>query len=506
MVYQDFAAKQTKDAIDTFIDFGLRGLKNKHQYFAELSVALFNSVEEKVHAYFGPSKPVTLRIEKNHGRLNGSWWFIVTAVGGSEIYERKVSLEIILNLMDVSWKFPTPREQVEAVITKYLNETDPTPFFSNVDYFDVIYSKVSSHLGCPIEAFLVDGKNLVVYLLNGDDRVGLIGSWEIPGLLQPIVVGAKDSSTQHPYSEINVSALLQKVASIGDAPPSAGLVTGLARENIFRAIKAYLRLQRTADIVPFTYNVTWETNTNLLAPQIRCVLPANLAPIVESTAIFDGIRQKLSADKAREFVDTYSIENIATHIGVSVTIDHKVTQWRFAIHDLSAHSARATPNIADPSQTFWIVPETGNERPDVVEDQDEISKRVGQFIDALVPHEGAPKRLDEMQNVLAKMWGDIAVKHARGDFPVVLPRRAISALMTDFAAWVDHYGRGFVVDGDSYAATTYPSEFAVEFIIRKWDTGQSEAALFTFSLFHPYVESGLDWHPDADTFFIPRQG
>ncbi|QXO09627.1 hypothetical protein pEaSNUABM11_00203 [Erwinia phage pEa_SNUABM_11] len=513
MVYQDFAAKKNQDAVNNIVHNALTDLKGKYHSIRTLTCGLRDVIVTECNKHFEVSS-TTVYMTPPESSVNSQWYFTIdTGMMGFNPFEVSVSAERMLCAVSVDRYFSNSLKHVTDRITAILGEckTSLGPTAGVGNYVADANNRLKIELQCTVYSFITEKLDWVVYAVSDDTRVELIGSWALPDfvpeLFEQVNLTLAEPESVPENLPHRVSALLNRVGSIIEQPTRSVSVTALTRENLFRAIKAYMRLLHNKEKVTFNYNVTWETDSELMNPSLRALLPADAPRLIETMGLFEMIRGRASLETYTTLLNEHSSSSLASHISVTVSgVSDKVVQWSFPIDKLITYSGAAIPNTSDAARNFWTVPEVGNVREEQVEKPDVVYSLINQGVQALSHFKKQPETGNDLKKALHTMWTEVGRHYGTPGQRVPLPRRAITALLADFAEWIDTYGRGYVTNGDDYSASTFRSEFTVEYVLREWTTGRSEALLFTWSDFEPYISACLDWHPAADTFFIPRQG
>lgn len=88
-----------------------------------------------------------------------------------------------------------------------------------------------------------------------------------------------------------------------------------------------------------------------------------------------------------------------------------------------------------------------------------------------------------------------------------LPPRMRLHLLRDFEEWVDSCGRDFLtteVADIELACNSTMTANGVELVLFDADTTYNITENITYEMLSPFIQAGLDWHPRAATFFVPR--
>lgn len=89
-----------------------------------------------------------------------------------------------------------------------------------------------------------------------------------------------------------------------------------------------------------------------------------------------------------------------------------------------------------------------------------------------------------------------------------LPPRMRTAFMAEFEHWLDNNGKDFLdrdeFDGVDLSLDVARIQDAVEISVIDAATAYSVTESITYADLAPFLQAGLDYHPQAYTFFIPR--
>lgn len=89
-----------------------------------------------------------------------------------------------------------------------------------------------------------------------------------------------------------------------------------------------------------------------------------------------------------------------------------------------------------------------------------------------------------------------------------LPPRMRGAFMAEFESWLDNNGKYFLDDGFrneiDFDIEVTRIQDAVEIAVYDSATGYNLVQIVTYADLAPFLQAGLDYHPQCGTFFIPR--
>lgn len=429
---------------------------------------------------------------------------------GDELLRASIAAEGYLNALKLDWRFSevsneAALDRINHIITNFI------PMGNDLD---AIAENIARCIWKEFPEFMVyyaldkDGTFVVYFLHQRNLNVAMVGSCD----LTEHFPGAVTKSTQ--YSEVvTLEGILDKLTSPTEL--RSGGAIQRTPESLFIATKTYLRNLRDyyRAAFPFTYQLLWATSTDALAkPVLDLIGDSELALISESDLIISIIEKKIGddAELRNKFMQhVKSPMHISTHVMVRVTDEAGNTKSRFLpIAGMVRASAAWEVNTNNPHLALWVEPSFNEVEPlKPVNPRNRLEDYVTDMVEKLGGQFGKGSVfVPRLKANIATLWGSVIENHGNAQLGFQAPFRMVSAIIADFALWLGSRGRELMMlESHDFGMEVTPTSFAIEVIFTDWSTGRTETVLFTYADLDGQIKAGLDWHPDAPTFFIPRE-
>lgn len=507
---------KTEAVVNNIITTVFDGMANQETKFTALLDRLRVESEANLNAHYNTST-CSVVIDCPRVVVNPEVTIAAVVPAASAPIHLTFTLEKIFSqLKPVEWHFPScPAEEASRKITELLRDACSYAFSNAYEMIEHVTKGASAELNLSFVTFLQRDGLWVVYALH-QDEVALLGSWAVEDFAPRFQF---DKVAPNPANE-----LLLKVKSIDGMHVKDGESIQRTAEDIYDAVRGYLRTLHSfySATSPFNFKTIWVTQTALLLPEVGEVVGrTHVAEYMDTVAVIERLRQAatfgidgqrpLSADRIDRLNKLITnIEMVATHLAVEVSSANGLFEtYRVMcpIDSLKKVSTMATFNTNNPERTFWVPAQFKASKVEApADDNERFLAMIKEKATSLNAFTQPPHTAQAFKTTVNALWSMIVTQHGKPGRTHHLPQRAIHALLKDFAAWLETYGHQYVLKADCFTTTTYLGEFVVEYVLREVPTGRTEALLFTYSDLTHFVAAGLDWHPDADTFFIPHQG
>lgn len=491
----------------------LANLKGKFQKSSELAVALHDAVGAAVRKETDLSVIRLLihspDLKNNVTDINADLRLCLILANGEEL-TAYIATEAWLNALPLGWSFQgVLQEQVMTTIGTLLVNIDGANTLEEAALV-VAQTAAKEFPGYVIYHTMdSDGTWVVYFLERKTTKVAIVGSWALADFFPNLV-------TQSTQSTIKVT--VDSILNMLTPPQELRGLGGIQRspENLFIAVKTYLRNLRDYYRVafPFTYQVLWATSTDSLAkPVLELIGSAELSLVAETDAIISIIERRIGDDaelREKFLAHVRNPMHIATHIMVRITVDVGVTKtWFSPIAGMVRASGSYDVNTNNPHLPLWVVasfrevatpaPQPRNTRNALEDHVHDLVERLGQEFgkgSVFVPR---------LKANIATLWGSVVENHAKPQLGFQAPYRMVRTIVADFAQWLDYHGKDLMMSDDDFSMHVVPAQFAIEVIFTDHRTGRTETVLFTYADLDGQIKAGLDWHPEAPSFFIPRE-
>lgn len=433
-------------------------------------------------------------------------------IPGQEALTATIAGEAFLNTLDLSWKFSEATgESVMSSITMLLKT-----YSGEEKSREVMAQHFANNVAIAHPEFNVqhaldkDGVWVVYFIHRKTAAAAIVGSWDLSEFFPDSTTDVKQfTETFAVDSILNMLTPPQELQGLGGIQRSP--------ENLFIAVKTYLRNLRDYYRVafPFTYQVLWATSTDSLAkPVLDLIGVEELSLIAESDAIINIIERNIGDDaelREKFLAHVRNPMHIATHIMVRITVDVGVTKtWFSPIAGMVRASGSYDVNTNNPHLPLWVVAsfrEVMTPPPRPRNPRDAVENYVTEAVDNLdrMFNKGSIF-VPRLKANIASLWGSVIERHAKPELGFQAPYRVVLGLIADFALWLDNRGKKLMLaDEYDFFFVVKQTAFAVEVIFTDCTTGRTETVLFTYADLEGQLKAGLDWHPSAPTFFIPRE-
>lgn len=511
--HQEYYRMNNQQKFQTIVERELANLKGKVQTSSELATALQETVgvatRKETDLSITRLTILSPDLKNNVTDINAETRLRLSLANGEEL-TAYISTEAWLNTLPLGWDFQDgTREVVMNAITARI------PSFVGANSLEeaalvIAQSVAKDYPGVVIYHSLDrDGTWVVYFLERKSTKAAIVGSWALGDFFPHLTTQSTQFTTK---------VTVESILSMLTPPQELRGLGGIQRspESLFIATKTYLRHLRDYYRValPFTYQVLWATSTdNLAKPVLELIGDAELGLIAETDAIINIIERKIGDDAELREKFMAHVRNpihIATHIMVRVTDDKGITKaWFSPIAGMVRASASFDVNTNNPHLPLWVeasfrevatpAPQPRNTRNALEDHVHDLVERLGQEFgkgSVFVPC---------LKANIATLWGSVVENHAKPQLGFQAPYRMVRTIVADFAQWLDYHGKDLMMSDDDFSMHVVPAQFAIEVIFTDHRTGRTETVLFTYADLDGQIKAGLDWHPEAPTFFIPRE-
>ncbi|AXF51325.1 hypothetical protein WELLINGTON_197 [Erwinia phage Wellington] len=511
--HPEYYRMNNQQKFQTIVERELANLKGKFQKSSELAVALHEAV---VAAAKKETDLSVIRLsihspdlKNNVTDINADLRLCLSLANGEEL-TAYIATEAWLNALPLEWSFQgiLPGQVTTTIGTLLVN-------IDGANSLEEAALVVAQTAAKEFPGYVIyhtmdrDGMWVVYFLERKTTKVAIVGSWALADFFPRL-------ATQSTQSAIKVT--VDSILNMLTPPQELQGLGGIQRspENLFIAVKTYLRNLRDYYRVafPFTYQVLWATSTdNLAKPVLELIGSAELSLVAETDAIISIIERRIGDDaelREKFMAHVRNPMHIATHIMVRITVDVGVTKtWFSPIAGMVRASGSYDVNTNNPHLPLWVVasfrevmtppPRPRNTRNALEDHVHDSVERLGQEFgkgSVFVPC---------LKANIATLWGSVVENHAKPQLGFQAPYRMVRTIVADFAQWLDHHGKDLMMSDDDFSMHVVPAQFAIEVVFTDHRTGRTETVLFTYADLDGQIKAGLDWHPEAPTFFIPRE-
>lgn len=512
--HPEYYRMNNQQKFQTIVERELANLKGKFQKSSELAVALHEAV---VAAAKKETDLSVIRLsihspdlKNNVTDINADLRLCLSLANGEEL-TAYIATEAWLNALPLEWSFQgiLPGQVTTTIGTLLVN-------IDGANSLEEAALVVAQTAAKEFPGYVIyhtmdsDGMWVVYFLERKTTKVAIVGSWALADFFPRL-------ATQSTQSAIKVT--VDSILNMLTPPQELQGLGGIQRspENLFIAVKTYLRNLRDYYRVafPFTYQVLWATSTDSLAkPVLELIGSAELSLVAETDAIISIIERRIGDDaelREKFLAHVRNPMHIATHIMVRITVDVGVTKtWFSPIAGMVRASGSYDVNTNNPHLPLWVVAsfrEVMTPPPRPRNPRDAVENYVTEAVDHLdrMFNKGSIF-VPRLKANIASLWGSVVERHAKPELGFQAPYRVVLGLIEDFATWLDNHGKELMLTDDyDFFFVVKKTAFAVEVIFTDCTTGRTETVLFTYADLEGQLKAGLDWHPSAPTFFIPRE-
>ena len=510
MVNQNNARNQDSEIVGEFVRQALTSCRGKELRLLELCRVIEEKVTAMCREHYSTNN-VVMRTELPSSGVDRLWAFEVIAAGNPITV--LLPAESVLCNANNSWQGGSLSIVAFQGRVGTILHAGKAAAFSVPQYVEHVTDRLAIELSAHVFGFIGTGRDLVLYAVDSGKNVTLLGSWDLSGYV-PYLFSKEDENKQT-AERLTVDSILDKLTPPLELRGLGGIQR--APESLFIATKTYLRHLRDyyREAFPFTYQVLWATATdNLTKPVLELIGDSELGLIAETDAVINLIERKIGNEpelRAKFMKHVRDPIHIATHIMVRVTDEKGITKaWSSPIVGMMRASASFDVNTNNPHLPLWVeasLREVATPAPVPRNDRNRLEDHVTDMVEKLGGQFGKGSVfVPRLKANIATLWGSVIENHGNAQLGFQAPFRMVNAIIADFALWLGSRSRELMMlESHDFGMEVTPTSFAIEVIFTDWSTGRTETVLFTYADLDGQIKAGLDWHPDAPTFFIPRE-